>query len=151
LSELDWAAGFFDGEGWIGVKPVGEGKGWYLALSISQMRPEPLERFSAALGLGAKVRGPYSSRGAEMWQYALHGDGARKAVRLLRPLVSAPKREQIDEALIAVRRARSHANRNKTHCKRGHAFTLENTYVRTDGGRACRICTRARQRARRGA
>ena len=30
----------------------------------------------------------------------------------------------------------------KTHCKRGHEFTPENTYRRPRGGRACRTCVR---------
>jgi hypothetical protein len=29
-----------------------------------------------------------------------------------------------------------------THCKRGHAFTPENTRIRSDGSRACRACAR---------
>lgn len=32
---------------------------------------------------------------------------------------------------------------SKTHCKRGHPFTKENTYIRPDGGRQCRTCHRA--------
>jgi hypothetical protein len=30
----------------------------------------------------------------------------------------------------------------KTHCKRNHEFTPENTYQRKDGGRQCKECTR---------
>lgn len=30
----------------------------------------------------------------------------------------------------------------RTHCNKGHEFTEENTYVRTDGGRRCRTCLR---------
>ena len=33
-------------------------------------------------------------------------------------------------------------NARKTHCKRGHEFTLENTYVFPDGRRSCRTCMR---------
>lgn len=39
-------------------------------------------------------------------------------------------------------------HRNKTHCKHGHAFTKENTYIRKtpsgSDGRCCRICARER-------
>ena len=40
-------------------------------------------------------------------------------------------------------------NARKTRCKRGHAFTLANTYVRPQGKRQCRACHNARQRAER--
>ena len=30
----------------------------------------------------------------------------------------------------------------RTHCTRGHEYTTESTYLRTDGGRRCRICRR---------
>lgn len=32
-------------------------------------------------------------------------------------------------------------NANKTHCKRGHEFNDENTYI-SDSGRACKICAK---------
>ena len=34
-------------------------------------------------------------------------------------------------------------NRNKTHCKRGHKFTTENTGYDPNGARRCRKCARA--------
>ena len=34
----------------------------------------------------------------------------------------------------------------KTHCKRGHAFTPENTDLMSNGGRACLTCRRDRRR-----
>ena len=50
----------------------------------------------------------------------------------------------------------SHPQASKTHCKRGHHFTAENTYYAPDGQRRCRTClreaqpTRARRRRRGG-
>ena len=38
-------------------------------------------------------------------------------------------------------------NRDKTHCKRGHEFTPENTYVLPRGGRMCRACAVELRRA----
>ncbi len=37
-------------------------------------------------------------------------------------------------------------NRDKTHCKRGHAFTESNTHIRRDGSRVCRTCSREKMR-----
>ncbi len=34
----------------------------------------------------------------------------------------------------------NHWSANKTHCKKGHEFNKENTYIRPDGWRACKIC-----------
>ncbi len=39
-------------------------------------------------------------------------------------------------------RAPTAINARKTHCKHGHKFTPENTYVHPGGARACRICRR---------
>lgn len=36
----------------------------------------------------------------------------------------------------------------KTHCIRGHEFNTENTYTSPRGGRDCRVCRRARDKAR---
>lgn len=41
----------------------------------------------------------------------------------------------------------THHNASKTHCRRGHEFTPENTYVRPGGGRRnCRTCDQDRRR-----
>jgi hypothetical protein len=33
------------------------------------------------------------------------------------------------------------------HCKHGHEYTPENTYIRTNGNRDCRVCIRQRVKA----
>lgn len=43
----------------------------------------------------------------------------------------------------------THYNTKKTHCKRGHEFTPENTRELKGGRRCCRTCVNERQRARR--
>lgn len=39
-------------------------------------------------------------------------------------------------------------NARKTHCIHGHAYTPENTHWRPGGGRECRTCKNARNKAR---
>lgn len=40
----------------------------------------------------------------------------------------------------------THGQARKTHCKRGHEFTAENTYRMSGGGRQCKECCRIRKR-----
>ncbi len=40
-------------------------------------------------------------------------------------------------------------NSRKAECQKGHPFVPENTYIRPDGARTCRICARAWKRVRR--
>jgi hypothetical protein len=49
---------------------------------------------------------------------------------------------QKDNQVDSVRKKR-HYNVRKTHCKRGHAYSPENTYITKRGGRSCRTCHRA--------
>ena len=45
------------------------------------------------------------------------------------------------------REGRGTANRDKTHCPRGHEYTPENTIREKTGRRRCRTCNRAKNRA----
>jgi WhiB family redox-sensing transcriptional regulator len=65
--------------------------------------------------------------------------------------------QQIIRRLIALERAgrpqsrrapASHPQASKTHCKRGHRFSAENTYYAPDGQRRCRRCLREAQPSR---
>ena len=62
--------------------------------------------------------------------------------------------QQIIRRLIAADRAgrphhrqapASHPQSSKTHCKRGHPFSADNTYYTPDGRRRCRTCLREAQ------
>jgi hypothetical protein len=104
--ELVWAAGFFDGEGYVGVqrkRPGPRGGRWslVLAMEITQVDERPLQRFAAAVGCGSITLrtsrlGP-RQRPQFRWR-AAHG-AAERALCALWPYLSEPKREQ---ALCAV-------------------------------------------------
>lgn len=52
--------------------------------------------------------------------------------------------EPVTHGVNLIRSATTQAgiNARKTHCKRGHEFTEDNTYVRPNGDRECRTCKR---------
>lgn len=48
--------------------------------------------------------------------------------------------------LVNIQRGNANYNKYKTHCKQGHPFDEQNTYIRKGGGRDCRACNRERNR-----
>ena len=96
VSELAWAAGFFDGEGSILLgNHYKKGVQYrYLRANVQQNDRRPLDRFVAAVGAG-KVNGPYAGNRVN----PIHNWNVNSAVALgvigrLWPYLSAPKREQ---------------------------------------------------------
>lgn len=81
-TELAWAAGFFDGEGWTTVS------GRYVQIGVTQVEQQPLERFLKAVGWGSISR----SRRTAAWRVS--GEGAYRVIEALWPYLSDPKREQ---------------------------------------------------------
>lgn len=53
--------------------------------------------------------------------------------------------QNLEDALNKGRVPNRNWNTDKTHCKHGHEFTRENTYVRPDGNRDCQICRQIRR------
>ncbi len=56
--------------------------------------------------------------------------------------------ERKDNAQDALRNGRN-VLANRTHCKHGHPYSPDNTYVNPLGHRSCRTCTRTYEKARR--
>jgi hypothetical protein len=72
------------------------------------------------------------------------GTARWKAARRALPSTEPRSRKLVaNETLVSLRMK---ANKKKTHCIHGHAFTPENTYVDPDGRRNCRACKRERRR-----
>jgi WhiB family redox-sensing transcriptional regulator len=82
-------------------------------------------------------------------QYGIWGGQPQQ---LIRRLIAADRAGRPQARRVSA----SHPQASKTHCKRGHHFTAENTYYAPDGQRRCRTClreaqpTRARRRRRGG-
>ena len=102
--ELAWAAGFFDGEGTTGTECYvpGLGRGaprLRLALSAPQVDPRPLQRLSAALGVGSLSLRPARGNARPIWRWRCNGGAAERALSALWPYLSEPKREQAMRAV----------------------------------------------------
>ena len=96
---LAWAAGFFDGEGYVACVP--RARGWRLVLRVDQAQPGPLYRFQEAVGGLGRVNGPYRRSNPAhkpKWNYSVEGHQAQAVAAMLWGFVSG-KREQMQEAL----------------------------------------------------
>jgi len=108
--ELAWAAGFFDGEGYVGhMNHLDKRDGRLYSspkLSVGQVRREPLNRFALAVGVGS-VRGPYGPyKGQVQPIHAFRLEGFEKVqamAAMLWVFLSEPKREQFNQVLTASR------------------------------------------------
>lgn len=85
VTELAWAAGFFEGEGSV-FKHSTKTKTPRLAASLDQTdAPELIERFLRAVGVG-KTYGPYGSGSGRLrWRWAAYHGEAAQALELLEP------------------------------------------------------------------
>lgn len=107
MSEVAWAAGFFDGEGSSGSYLIksrsGVGGHFYPRVTVEQNERELLDRFCAAVGTG-KVLGPYINKTSfslkPKWHYHAYGIKKTQLVRdLLWPFLGSAKRAQFDRTL----------------------------------------------------
>jgi len=104
--ELAWAAGFFDGEGCVGIvrgSPTRPPKS--IRVGISQLDSRVLERFKAAVGVGY-IHGPTKRYGTSQPQYryvAQHHPATQAICALLWTWLSPVKREQFKRCLMAIR------------------------------------------------
>lgn len=110
LTEVAWAAGFFDGEGNVSVtnKRLNSRT---IMVQIGQVDREVLDRFKAAVGGVGNVNGPYDRTRSSgnpnhrpYFQYSCSNkDGVQHIIDTLWPYLSSPKREQIEHCIDVVR------------------------------------------------
>lgn len=94
--QLAWAAGFFDGEGHIGVVTPKSGNA-HIHIQVVQTEEGPLQRLQTVLNVG-RIYGPYNHGGNRRPYKQLHIDrfeSVQHTVCALWPWLSAPKKRQI--------------------------------------------------------
>lgn len=82
-AEIGWGAGFFDGEGCIGIHS--NTRSVRLTVMVAQVDRRPLDEMARLFG--GKVYGPYSNGPgrAAYCQWARHGKGAAEFLKIVAP------------------------------------------------------------------
>lgn len=138
LTELAWAAGFFDGEGSVGAYRSGGTASTRPRpmVQIAQTDPGVLQRFAAAVGVG-RVTGPYDPKAKAShpyWCFRIEGiEGVRHVAVALAPFLSDIKRKAFEDAIVAYL-----SWWNNPRCKRGHTMSRGK-----NGHPYCRPCRSA--------
>ena len=139
VRDLDWMAGFFEGEGCFYSYRGGRSIG----VSVAQVDREPLERIRRLLGghiglSGRKLEG--NEQRCYHWQ--ITGKLAAGAMMTVMGLMSARRREKI-RAVLSGWMSVPLDFRDRSRCPQGHPYTGKHP----KGGRYCGICFRRNSRA----
>lgn len=148
--DLAWAAGLFEGEGFIGFnrstsdsehRPRG-----YLTLELRMTDEDVVRRFASIVGVGS-VNGPYLPKkgGKPFWGWRTSGTRAKPLTEndLFVGWLGERRKKRLAEVLTMVDgQVEARSRVKKTHCHRGHLFDEENTYLTPNGRRSCRACLR---------
>jgi hypothetical protein len=145
-AKLMWCAGFFQGEGYVGVR---RSKVKALDIGITQYYDRtPLDRFAEYVGTGS-VNGPHKNKYTEeAYQYRKTGIEAEKIIELLIPYLTGKKLIQAQKALEEMEEYRlsnggfNKKNRKKgtkSHCPAGHDYSTHGK-INKDGYKICKTC-----------
>lgn len=147
--QLEWAAGFLEGEGSFLVNAKS-----CPSVNCSQVQLEPLEKLRTIIGgtmryIDRSGHANYNPKHSNYYRLDLYGSKAAGVMMTLYSLMSPKRQEQIVKALDKWKAANSSPGDHYKYakeCKRGHAFTPENTYLKDGRYRQCRTCQKANAR-----
>jgi hypothetical protein len=88
--ELAWAAGFFDGEGWIKIQSRGSEKyqGYYLRLGINHVKRDPLDKIQKLFGGNIRVDTKVSGNRKPRHVWTLSTKSASEALEQMMPYLA---------------------------------------------------------------
>lgn len=98
-TEIAWLAGFFEGEGSVGIYERKSGAGCFVCLKISQQNSESLVKCYDITKMG-NVQGPYKTKTGSImfWSVSKMGD-VYKIIKLIYPWLSERRQTQCDVVL----------------------------------------------------
>lgn len=97
--ELEWAAGFLEGEGHFGGSLV-RGKYPTQLVSAAQVNSEPLAKLRSFLGGRITFTEKRKPNQSDFFTWTVNGVRARGVMLTLYPLLSEKRQKQIEEALV---------------------------------------------------
>jgi len=99
--ELAWAAGFFDGEGSVGLYKHNKARYKYLRLSVGQTDKEVISRFNRSIdNLGTINKRKHIPNRKPFWVVSVSGfENTQAIITMLWSWLSRPKRRQATKAL----------------------------------------------------
>lgn len=143
-TDIAWAAGLFEGEGWWGPRARTSAEA-----IVGMTDRDVVERFAAVVGVGRISIEERAEGRKTLYRWSVcNAADVRMLIHLFWPWLGTRRRESATVLLERVQNCRG-ARADQTHCIRGHAYTPDNIYTapgRTD--RCCRTCERDRQRLR---
>lgn len=140
-----WVAGLFEGEGNVHKKSNSNS----VSVKISMVDEDIIRRLKAETKMGI-ILGPYEQKvGCKpIWRWEV---GKRPEVDSfflhVLPYLGIRRTQQVRKALSS--RTPPLSERPRTHCRRGHPYNEENTYIclKYPKQRHCRLCRRDRMKA----
>lgn len=87
MASIEYLAGFFDGEGSIGVYSSGERRTGYMSVRVIQKFPTALRHFQELFG------GSLNQNGRGYWAWQIYGTAAMGAMVALQPFLIEKKRQ----------------------------------------------------------
>lgn len=97
ITEVAWAAGFFDGEGTTSVLKAKRDKYSYIRMQVTQKNKETLDRFQTAVSGKGKI---YKSNTRDIHSWNVYRkEDVLYCLKTLWPFLSSQKREQANMVL----------------------------------------------------
>lgn len=94
--DINWAAGFFDGEGTFQIaKDVRSRGGYHARMRVGGCHRGAIERFSSIMGLGNVVREntPASNSNFKQFRWSTSGQNAVRCAKVLREFLTVKRKE----------------------------------------------------------
>jgi hypothetical protein len=145
----------FEGEGCIAQLRYRSPGRVGVCLTLSSTDRDVIERFQRVVRAGVLRKKSGRTRPAHyktLWEWRVQQvSEVERILALFDPYLGKRRKAKAEKALFEVTvLPRGQRQRLKTHCKNGHKYTSENTYVTPKGTRQCRTCQRDRARERKG-